>query len=1345
MDFSTTMRRLRRSIASFSVLAIVASLSIVSAVSAFSDVPESAPYASYVSELLDLGIISNNATFRPADKLSRAEAAKIAVKAAGVEDADLSTKTGTFSDVSAKLWDGMALKYIETAAELKIVNGDAGKKTFRPNDDVTRAELAAIIVRAYELAEDTAGGPHFSDVTSAFWGYNVVETAYNWSVVNGYGDNSFKPNAKVIRQDMAAMVSRANAGEKRTTTVPPVTGAVSVALASDTPAQGSVVIATAAGADIARFVLTGTGTVTGVALQRIGISADASLSNVYLFDGAVRLTDSASVTAGGMVNFNNAGGLFTVNGSRTITVKSDLAATSGELLGVKLTAVTLASGTVGGLPVSGNTLSVAAATLAGASFGTVTPVVATPQVNTTINPGTDQLLWQSSLSVTTRDVVLKSIAFREIGSINYVDVKNFRLYVDGVLVSTVANLDANGYVTFVPASPVTVKTGAARVFKVIADVIGGSSRTLSLSLRTKADAALLDSQYNAGVALSSTLPATANTLAVASGSVTVQKTSDSPAGNVTLAGSDVTIAKYTFTAFGEPVKVETLLVDFAYGDTLSSSGNVNSVATLRNGRVLVNGAQVGSTTTLTTVSTGTSFNTNFIVTPGTPATVEVRADMFDNDGNLANSGTDVGLQTNDTITVTLSTGASNGQGQVSQATSNVPTGNVGANLVTVKQGSMSIAKTTSYGNQNTVVPLTAYKLASFQLNGNSTEDVNVNTVSVDFTSVTNATFAAADLTNVYLVWGGVQEPSTKATVAATANAWSVSHLLPKNGNVQVDIFADVGSAITDSDSIKSTIIVTGTTAVSGNTTGTDSAGDGTGTGTDGQTIIYKGGTVGLALDASAPKAKLIDDSQTVTTSVFKVSPVNEGITITDISAALAGTSTVQNVILKAGTSLSAMTSVATKSAASTTAFTGLNIVVAAGTTQYIAFDLQLGSVATGAGTSAENVRTNLSAFGYTKSTGAVGTIATTTAGGAVTANNIYVYKAIPTIALGNLPNTKLAAGTMTIAKFTVGATGGTVAWDKMMFSLAKTSDGSNAPTIGAATSAYSLYDDANNPISGYFSGTTMAAATGTGSLTFVPATEEQVSGSKTYVLKATIGVTGNLATGMYISTSLAQPSSTPVSSAVTAQAYNVLTAYYTDVDNSATVTAGDIRAASTTSYTAPQTTSAAFSAGAGNGLVTKAFGITSGQTIVVASDGSGNLTAITGTATTGATCTAYNSSDAVVAVGAAVTGVRYVECITGTTKSVRVTATSDGTTAESLAGSSKNITYTLTTGTAYAAGSVVAAGNSDLNTALTAGVAGTASFVWSDVSADSHTTATTDWANDYKVVALPTDSQTVTF
>lgn len=631
-----------------------------------------------------------------------------------------------------------------------------------------------------------------------------------------------------------------------------VGGPVSVSLATDNPASRSVTT-TEAGADLAHFAFTGSGTVTNVTLKRIGISADASLSSVYLYDGAVRLTDAASVSSGSMITFNDPNGLFVVNGSRTISIRADMAGNSGETIGVALisytatgqTAVTL------GAPLSGNLMTVASATLAGVSFGAITPAA-----NDSLTPANDVIVWQSTASVTTRDVWLSRFTIREVGSAAKTDLNNLRLLINGATVATVANPDANGYSTFIPVSPFKLITGS-HTFKVLADVTGGSSLTFTFSIRNRTDIGLIDSQYNVGFLTSTAVGSlAAGQQTISTGYVTVQKATDSPTSTVVLAGTDIVLGRFTARTYGEKVKVDTMLVDF------SGTGST----TLRNGRILVDGQQVGSTTTINPASTGTSFNINHTFLPGTTAIIEVRADIYDNDGTGAYAA-------GDTIQVILSTGVNNAQGLVSgDATLDVPTANVNANSLTVGSGSMSLAKDQNYGNQSVVVPTTATLLGSWVLTSGTTEALNLDTIQVDFTFADE--FAPADLTSVYVAYGS-KTTSTKGTIAATSattsvgNSWSISESMSANTSMTFKVYGDIATGavvtITTADTVIPSLLVSGT-AASSTAVNTNSN-----TVLAGQTITaVNAGTLTVSLDSNTPIAAQVVAGTTESSGALKV-------------------------------------------------------------------------------------------------------------------------------------------------------------------------------------------------------------------------------------------------------------------------------------------------------------------------------------------------------------------------------------------------------------------------------------------------------------------------------------------
>ena len=112
--------------------------------------------------------------------------------------------------------------------------------------------------------------------------------------------------------------------------------------------------------------------------------------------------------------------------------------------------------------------------------------------------------------------------------------------------------------------PVTALKSGARTLKVTADVLGGSGRTVQFSLRGVYDIQATDTQYNANGVATGTYPFGPSAFTVNAGTMTVVKKSDSQSSNVTLGASDQSLATYTFTAYGEPIKVETLKCWYDY-------------------------------------------------------------------------------------------------------------------------------------------------------------------------------------------------------------------------------------------------------------------------------------------------------------------------------------------------------------------------------------------------------------------------------------------------------------------------------------------------------------------------------------------------------------------------------------------------------------------------------------------------------------------------------------------------------------------------------------------------------------------------------------------------------------
>jgi hypothetical protein len=113
------------------------------------------------------------------------------------------SSTKSFDDVS-KHW---AKADIELMANKLIVKG-ATDTSFAPDNNITRAEFTALLVRALGLTSDTASAT-FTDVISNDWFAGSVGAAVKAKLVSGFEDNSFKPNDTITREQMAVMIASA--------------------------------------------------------------------------------------------------------------------------------------------------------------------------------------------------------------------------------------------------------------------------------------------------------------------------------------------------------------------------------------------------------------------------------------------------------------------------------------------------------------------------------------------------------------------------------------------------------------------------------------------------------------------------------------------------------------------------------------------------------------------------------------------------------------------------------------------------------------------------------------------------------------------------------------------------------------------------------------------------------------------------------------------------------------------------------------------------------------------------------------------------------------------------------
>ncbi|CAK4839794.1 unnamed protein product [Aphanomyces euteiches] len=164
-------------------------------------------YEANVRELVKLGAINGypDNTFKPDANITRAEFVTVIVKAF-----QLGEQAGkTFADTETH-W---AKRAIETAAAAGIVAGYSDS-SFRPDDFITREQMAAIVVRAAKLAA-TDKSVNFQDSSDiSDWARTALATATAQGMINGYEDGTVKPKANTTRAEAATVILRALQAKK---------------------------------------------------------------------------------------------------------------------------------------------------------------------------------------------------------------------------------------------------------------------------------------------------------------------------------------------------------------------------------------------------------------------------------------------------------------------------------------------------------------------------------------------------------------------------------------------------------------------------------------------------------------------------------------------------------------------------------------------------------------------------------------------------------------------------------------------------------------------------------------------------------------------------------------------------------------------------------------------------------------------------------------------------------------------------------------------------------------------------------------------------------------------------
>ena len=142
-------------------------------------------------------------TVKPAGNITRAETAAILFRLMdeGSRKTYYSTKSG-FRDVASGSWYNT---YVATLNNAGVIT-DSSNGYFRPNEAITRAELAAMLAK---FSETTGAANYFNDVSAKYWAANAIAICAKLGWINGYPDGTFRPDKNVTRAELMAMINRA--------------------------------------------------------------------------------------------------------------------------------------------------------------------------------------------------------------------------------------------------------------------------------------------------------------------------------------------------------------------------------------------------------------------------------------------------------------------------------------------------------------------------------------------------------------------------------------------------------------------------------------------------------------------------------------------------------------------------------------------------------------------------------------------------------------------------------------------------------------------------------------------------------------------------------------------------------------------------------------------------------------------------------------------------------------------------------------------------------------------------------------------------------------------------------
>lgn len=539
-----------------------------------------------------------------------------------------------------------------------------------------------------------------------------------------------------------------------------ISGDLTVSVASTTP-TGAALPDGATGVNMTTWKFMGTGTVDSLVVRLGGVNAVTNIKNVYLYEGAKRLTDARSVnSATREATFSNMGWAVSGSAYLTVVVELNTGAAGGEtvLFGLNSASAVGSSATVGGnFPLNGNSFSLTAN-----NAGTVTLT----KSGTISNPA----IGQNDATISKFKVAADSVEGANISSIrlkvdNAADHDDYRLWEGSVQIA--AGVAAGGdSVDFVFSTPFAISKGNSKIFTLTADVGGQNADTLKVYVDNDADFRAVGSNFGYGMIVDrgnetsdagtfggNSCTSTAGECSystVEGGDFTV--TFNGPSSNdIGVGAKDVTLMTFTITSsqdvtikdfpirVGEDEDSSGNALDGGTGSGSDAGGLYNSTAAEGNvqdikivnaatGAVLWGPSELSSDSTaaLDAIQTIT-FTEDLNMSAGQSLDLLVTVDV----GDSATAGDDFAVLIDmDSSSGTLTVEDTNGDALTS-GTEILPSGDINGNSFNAAAATLALSLASAPTSFTTVQGTSGITLAAFAADAGNAEDIKVTAATFD--------------------------------------------------------------------------------------------------------------------------------------------------------------------------------------------------------------------------------------------------------------------------------------------------------------------------------------------------------------------------------------------------------------------------------------------------------------------------------------------------------------------------------------------------------------------------------------------------------------------------------------